>query len=255
MLNQRHRAPTHLIWTCVAVVITGSPVCFLTPARACTTSPCTISAVCTLLSACSPSGLRGGPVESSDAGGTRSRGGGTVEVSIVDFAFQPEDIVIQPNTTVRWTNNGFLSQHSSLRTGSWNTGLLNPGQFGDVSFTASNAGRLYDYVCGVHPFTMSGTVTVVRFGDANMDENVNLSDFNILASHFGQLTGGTWETGDFNADSKINLSDFNLLASNFGLPIQNAFSTGLGSIPEPMTPAVTGLPFAACAIIRRRRRG
>jgi plastocyanin len=198
--------------------------------------------------------LQGGPVESSNPGPTRSRGGGIVEVSIVDFAFQPEDIVIQPNTTVRWTNDGFLSQHSSLREGSWDTGFLNPGQSGDVNFTASNAGRFYDYVCGVHPFTMSGTVTVVRFGDANMDENVNLADFNILASHFGQQTGGTWETGDFNADSKINLSDFNLLASNFGLPIQNAFSNGFASrtaVPEPSFLGVACLP--ALAAIRRQR--
>jgi plastocyanin len=254
MINRPHRARARFAHICAALVISGSFVCLVTPARACTTPLCTTSAVCTLLSSCAQHNSQGGPVEPSDTGPTRSRGGGIVQVSIVDFAFQPEDIVIQPNTTVRWINNGFLSQHSSRRQGSWDTGFLNPGQSGDVNFTASNAGRLYDYVCGVHPFTMSGTVTVVRFGDANMDENVNLTDFNTLASHFGQLTGGTWETGDFNADGKINLADFNLLASNFGLPIQNAFSNGFGSIPEPASAAAIVLPMTTAAIGRRRRR-
>ena len=53
-------------------------------------------------------------------------------------------------------------------------------------------------------------------GDATLDGTVNLSDFNKLASNFGQ-TGKVWTDGDFNYDGTINLSDFNLLAGNFGL--------------------------------------
>jgi hypothetical protein len=44
---------------------------------------------------------------------------------------------------------------------------------------------------------------------------VNLQDFNILASHFGQ-SGQTFSTGDFNYDGNVNLADFNILASRFG---------------------------------------
>jgi hypothetical protein len=55
----------------------------------------------------------------------------------------------------------------------------------------------------------------VLAGDANQDGVVNLADFNILASNFGQ-SNRTFTQGDFNYDGTVNLADFNLLASRFG---------------------------------------
>jgi hypothetical protein len=52
-------------------------------------------------------------------------------------------------------------------------------------------------------------------GDANHDRTVNLTDFNTLASNFGQ-SGRNFTQGDFNYDGIVNLSDFNILASKFG---------------------------------------
>jgi hypothetical protein len=51
-------------------------------------------------------------------------------------------------------------------------------------------------------------------GNANLDGNVNLSDFNRLSANFGQT--GPWGAGDFNYDTNVNLADFNLLSGNFG---------------------------------------
>jgi hypothetical protein len=63
-------------------------------------------------------------------------------------------------------------------------------------------------------------------GDANNDGHANLSDFNILASNFGQLNR-TFSQGDFNYDGIVNLSDFNILASRFGQNvIPEMFSAG-----------------------------
>ncbi len=59
------------------------------------------------------------------------------------------------------------------------------------------------------------TVHVPLPGDANNDDRVNLSDFNILAANFGKF-GRAVEHGDFNFDGVVNLGDFNLLASHFG---------------------------------------
>ena len=64
-----------------------------------------------------------------------------------------------------------------------------------------------------------GTAVLVRFtryGDANLDAQVNLDDFNRLAANFGS-TGAVWAQGDFTYDAIVNLNDFNRLASNFGL--------------------------------------
>jgi hypothetical protein len=58
-------------------------------------------------------------------------------------------------------------------------------------------------------------------GDANHDRIVNLADFNVLASNFGQ-SPRTFAQGDFNYDGTVNLGDFNVLASRFGQ-----------SLPEP----------------------
>jgi glucose/arabinose dehydrogenase len=52
-------------------------------------------------------------------------------------------------------------------------------------------------------------------GDANHDGTVNLTDFNVLASNFGQ-SNRNYSQGDFNYDGLVNLSDFNVLASRFG---------------------------------------
>jgi hypothetical protein len=56
---------------------------------------------------------------------------------------------------------------------------------------------------------------LTRYGDANLDGAVNLSDFNRLAGSFGN-SGTAWSRGDFNFDSRSNLADFNLLAAQFG---------------------------------------
>jgi hypothetical protein len=53
------------------------------------------------------------------------------------------------------------------------------------------------------------------YGDANLDGNVNLQDFNRLAGNFG-TAGRRWSHGDFNFDGNVNLQDFNRLAAHFG---------------------------------------
>ena len=74
---------------------------------------------------------------------------------------------------------------------------------GDVRDIAGNnfAGTLFDF------FFING--------DANRDRRVNLADFNIVASNFGQ-TNRNFTQGDFNYDGNVNLIDFNVLAARFG---------------------------------------
>jgi hypothetical protein len=74
------------------------------------------------------------------------------------------------------------------------------------AFPASFAGQQVDNTCVL--------VTYTRYGDANLDRNVNLADFNRVAGNFG--AGTLWSNGNFNFDGGINLLDFNLLAANFG---------------------------------------
>ncbi|MCD6518580.1 MAG: hypothetical protein J7M05_01460, partial [Anaerolineae bacterium] len=56
-------------------------------------------------------------------------------------------------------------------------------------------------------------------GDANQDDRINILDFAILASAYGETAGGAHfdPRADFNDDGRINILDFSLLASNYGL--------------------------------------
>jgi hypothetical protein len=96
---------------------------------------------------------------------------------------------------------------------------------------------------------------VASFGDANMDGAVNLDDFNVVASNFGQ-SSMNWQQGDFTGDGNVNLDDFNLLASNFGVsagaagPTAQDWSELGAAVPEPGLPLVI-LGVAALAVRRR----
>jgi hypothetical protein len=78
------------------------------------------------------------------------------------------------------------------------------------SFPATFAGQSVDNTTVLLRYT--------RYGDANLDGQVNLQDFNRLASNFGTSGTALWTQGNFNFDNQVNLQDFNRLASNFGLP-------------------------------------
>ena len=69
-------------------------------------------------------------------------------------------------------------------------------------------------------------------GDANHDAAVNLADFNILATNFGQ-SPRDFTQGDFNYDGIVNLADFNVLAGRFGAsvaPAATSSTSGRGDL-------------------------
>ncbi len=157
---------------------------------------------------------------------------------------------------------------SGYASGSWNgTGLnssaaqADPGGTTALGYAASNdvlgasggvfAGALVD-----------GSAVLVRYtrhGDANLDELVNLNDFNRLASNFGG-SGKGWSPADFNYDGAVNLADFNALASNFGLsasssdgPTAEDWAALAAAVPEPTVTMLSAVA-ASAALLRSRRR-
>jgi hypothetical protein len=98
--------------------------------------------------------------------------------------------------------------------------------------------------------SVDGNSVLMRYtiaGDANLDGQVNSSDFTKLAQAFG-ATNGFWSQGDFNYDGIVNALDFNILAGNFG---QVMSSPALGSfVPEPAAMSALGV----IALLARRRR-
>jgi hypothetical protein len=103
-------------------------------------------------------------------------------------------------------------------------------------------------------------VRFTRYGDTNLDQQVNLQDFNRLAANFGLSSGADWSMGDFNYDGLINLSDFNLLAANFGLAARGPEVTPedwaalAAVVPEPAATTTMALLSAGVLLARRNRR-
>jgi len=96
--------------------------------------------------------------------------------------------------------------------------MTNTSQF-RIRFVASDASpasnveagvdavRLLSYFCAPPPPACDG--------DVDGDGDTNVSDFNILASHFGQtVPNGT--NGDLTGDGVVDVADFNILAGDFG---------------------------------------
>lgn len=70
----------------------------------------------------------------------------TQEVSIINFAFDPQELNIPTGGTVIWTNQDSV-QHSVSGMG-FDSGNLDPGQ--SFTYTFAQDGT-YDYACGLHP--------------------------------------------------------------------------------------------------------
>ena len=83
-----------------------------------------------------------------------------------------------------------------------------------------------------------------RHGDANLDQKVNFTDFQVLLDHWAKA--GAWATGDFTGDGLVNFSDFQCLLDYWN-------PSGYGTeVPEPAS--MTILTLGGLAILKCRRR-
>jgi PEP-CTERM motif len=91
-------------------------------------------------------------------------------------------------------------------------------------------------------------VIAALIGDLNLDQQVTISDFIDLSSHFN-MTDATWRDGDLNGDGAVTISDFIDLASHFGQTYTTPLAI-LSAVPEPSTLLLFALPL--CCLRRRR---
>ncbi len=109
---------------------------------------------------------------------------------------------------------------------------------------------------------VDGSTVLVKFtlyGDANLDRQVNLLDFNRLAANFGS-TGAVWSQGDFTYDGVVNLADFNKLAAKFGMSAAGPevtpddWASLAAVVPEPASAAMLVAAAASAGVSARFRR-
>ena len=98
---------------------------------------------------------------------TESRGGQkTVTVNVVDFAFDPRSVAINPGDTVRWMMRGNDLHHSvTAVNGAFESGPALTSAGATFEHTFRDANQTYDYHCKEHrdAHNMKGSV---RVGDA-----------------------------------------------------------------------------------------
>ena len=79
-------------------------------------------------------------------------------------------------------------------------------------------------------------------GDTELDLDIDITDFNFLASNFdpdGVTAPHSWREGNFDGDNDIDITDFNFLASNFAPD-----GYGAAAVPEP-----SALVLASLAVV------
>ncbi|MCY2927509.1 MAG: pre-peptidase C-terminal domain-containing protein, partial [Planctomycetota bacterium] len=87
-------------------------------------------------------------------------------------------------------------------------------------------------------------------GDANLDGQVSLLDYNIVRTNFGNTypTGENHRTdGDVNGDGEVSLLDFNIVTVNFGRAVSYVPLTAETVVPAVAAPSDTGAIMASPA--------
>src|SRR5215210_6652753 len=77
-------------------------------------------------------------------------------VNIGDNFFDPPQSAVEPGSTITWTNNGDEPHTVTADDGSFDSGMLNPGDSYTVAFDGQGT---LTYHCTIHP-EMRGSVTV-----------------------------------------------------------------------------------------------
>jgi plastocyanin len=80
----------------------------------------------------------------------------TVDVAMVDLAFEPPTIEAVAGSTIRWTNEGAAPHTATAENGSFDSGIVPSG--GTFEVTLDSPGT-FAYVCQLHP-GMAGSIVV-----------------------------------------------------------------------------------------------
>jgi plastocyanin len=96
------------------------------------------------------------PAGAQDAGVQTVPIQNTWSVNIGDNFFDPPNAAVEPGSTITWTNNGAKPHTVTADDGSFDSGVLNPGDSYTVAFDGQGT---VTYHCTIHP-NMVGSVTV-----------------------------------------------------------------------------------------------
>lgn len=98
-----------------------------------------------------------GAANPTAASGQVAAAASNIQVSIANFAFSPNDLIVHVGDTVTWTNSDSAPHTVTADDGSFSSGTLNQG--GTFSFTFSKEGT-FAYHCANHPSMLASVMVV-----------------------------------------------------------------------------------------------
>jgi hypothetical protein len=143
-----------------------------------------------------------------------------------------------------------------------NSGVLDPADIDQLytrfgaptgTFDRNNDGTVSRLDVDHWILTDAGT----RYGDANIDGNVNFADLLIVAQNYNAAVTG-WAGGSFDGNATVDFADLLVLAQNYGFGELNASNFSLdwalarSMVPEPTT-LMTIMAAAGLTLKRRKR--
>lgn len=115
-------------------------------------------------------------------------------------------------------------------------------QFGAAASSMSLANVSVDTFTSLEPVVEPTPAGLGLAADFNSDGEVNLADFNILKTNFGN-GAATFDLGDATGDGTVDLEDFNILKGEFG--------SGGAAVPEPTTVLLSLCGLMLLPVMRR----
>jgi hypothetical protein len=154
-----------------------------------------------------------------------------------------------------WTGTGITSSAAAADTSHLTAlGVIQNNQGGTPIYSATN---LFD---GQAPQPTDVLIKYTYYGDANLDGQVEGSDFTLIDNGFNNsLTG--WFNGDFNYDGVVDGSDYTLIDNAFNtqgaslageIAASTAQIAASAAVPEPG--ALSVFAIGAIALLGRRTR-
>jgi len=148
------------------------------------------------------------------------------DVSIIDFAFEPQSDKVTVGDTVRWTNNGASLHTSTSNTGVWNSPNLNTGQSFIFQFNTIGS---FPYHCAIHT-SMTGTI-VVKSTWVDDDNSANSTlNYSLKQNFPNPFNTSTLISFFLPKKSKVKLEIYNLLGQKLKILLEKEEEPGLKTL-------------------------